>query len=249
MDIVAIARRQAMSVAKKLNLDEHVALARDQRRPDRAIVERNARDERHLAAVLAAVLREDSAAVDVGANVGTVLSTIVRLAPRGHHVAFEPIPSLALRLAQRFPTVDVHSAAASSARGTDTFLCIDEHPALSGFRLRAGAEHDYTPIQVRLERIDDVVAEPIAVLKIDVEGSEEGVLLGAQETLARYRPLVAFEHGTPAAEVFGTSAEKVFDLLAAPGLRIFDMDGSGPFSRDEFCQVVGVGDHFNFIAC
>jgi hypothetical protein len=71
---------------------------------------------------------------------------------------------------------------------------------------------------------------------------------GLQETLARCRPLVAFEHGTPAAEVFGTTAGRVHDLLSAPGLRVFDMDGCGPFGRDEFEEIAAVGERFNFIA-
>jgi FkbM family methyltransferase len=249
VELPSVARREVVKAARRLGLDEYIAVARDRRDPQRAVSRRNERDDRHLAAILAAVLRADSNTVDVGANVGGVLSTVVRVAPQGRHVAFEPIPALADQLARDFPQVEVRAAAAAATRGTATFQWIEAVPALSGFRLRAGATHRSTPIEVRLERIDDIVAHEVAFLKIDVEGSEEAVLQGAQETLARCRPVVALEHGAPAAEVFGTTPAAVYDLLSAPGLRVFDMDGCGPFSREEFAEIVGVGERFNFIAC
>lgn len=235
-------------MSKRLGVYDHIALARQKRTPGLRGLRRNERDDRHLAAILAAVLRPDSATVDVGANVGGVLREIVRLAPDGRHIAFEPIPQLADRLAHEYPSVEVHAAAAADRTGTATFQWIESEPAMSGLQLPAKhAALGATAIEVQLERLDDVVAEPPAFLKIDVEGGEEAVLRGAQETLERYRPLVALEHGLAAA-AFGTTPEAIYELLTHPGLRIFDMDGRGPFGRDEFVDVVGIGDHFNFIA-
>ncbi|MGH2839204.1 MAG: FkbM family methyltransferase [Solirubrobacteraceae bacterium] len=244
--VVFDARRAAKQIARKLGLYEHIVVARERRNP---ALGRNDRDNRHLAAMLAAILRPDSSAIDIGANVGDVLGTIVRLAPHGHHIAFEPIPALAERLARAYPSVDVHASAASDHGGTATFQWIEALPATSGLRLRADNTREPTAIEVPLERLDDVVEVAPAFLKIDVEGGEEAVLRGAQETLERHRPVVAFEHGTPAAAAFGTTPDVIYELLAAPGLRVFDMDGEGPLSRDEFVEVVRLGDQFNFIAC
>lgn len=245
---VASFREHAKDMTKRLGFYEHIALARQKRVPDLSSVRRNERDDRHLAAILAAVLRPDSAAVDVGANVGGVLREIVRLAPHGRHLAFEPIPQLAQRLAHEYPAVDVHAAAAADRTGKTTFQWIESEPAMSGLQLPAKhAALGSTAIEVQLERLDDVVAEPPTFVKIDVEGGEEAVLRGAQETLERHRPLVALEHGLAAA-AFGTTTEVIYDLLTDPGLRIFDMDGHGPLGRGEFVELVGIGDHFNFIA-
>lgn len=244
--VLSDARRTAKQIARKLGLYEYIALARERRDPARG---RDRRDNRHLAAILAAILRPDSNAIDIGANVGDVLGTIVRLAPHGQHIAFEPIPALAERLAREYPSVDVHAAAASDRGGTATFQWIEALPATSSLRLRADNTRAPTAIEVQLERLDDIVEVAPAFLKIDVEGGEEAVLRGAQETLERHRPVVAIEHGTPAAAAFGTTPDVIHELLAAPGLRVFDMDGDGPFSRDEFVEVVRVGDQFNFIAC
>ena len=63
---------------------------------------RELRDEHALAVVLATALRGDSNAIDVGANVGAVLESIVRIAPAGRHIAYEPIPDLHEQLVSRF---------------------------------------------------------------------------------------------------------------------------------------------------
>ena len=69
-----------------------------------------------------------------------------------------------------------------------------------------------------------------AFVKIDVEGAEEEVLLGALETLRRHRPLVAFEHGLGSADVYGTTPDRIHDLLCGQlGYEIYGLDGDGPY--------------------
>lgn len=242
-------RRAARQITQRLGVYDQITLAREVLNPRPGWVLRNERDDRHLTALLAAILRPESSAIDVGANVGDVLGNIVRLAPFGTHTAFEPVPGLAHRLALRYPAVDVRAVAASDRVGVATFHWVEEMPAMSSMRLRADNTLESTVIEVRLERIDDVVTAAPRFLKIDVEGAEEAVLRGAQDTLHRYRPLVAFEHGLSAAGVFGTTPDVIHSLLSDAELRVFDMDGGGPLSRDQFVDVVCVAEHFNFFAC
>jgi hypothetical protein len=104
-------------------------------------------------------------------------------------------------------------------------------------------------VSVRTERLDDVLADgpPPALIKIDVEGAELGVLKGAVETLQRHRPHVLFEHGAGGADLYGTTPVEVFDLLDAVELRIFDLDGSGPYSRGRF-EATFTQPIWNFLA-
>jgi hypothetical protein len=81
------------------------------------------------------------------------------------------------------------------------------------------------------------------VVKIDVEGAELLVLEGAKETIRKAKPILAFEHvwseeGSP----------RVYELLSGLGMRVFDMDGSGPLSRNEFFDVLQQGNRWNWIA-
>jgi hypothetical protein len=49
---------------------------------------------------------------------------------------------------------------------------------------------------------------------------------------------VWFEHGAGASDRYGTTAANVHRLLVGDvGLRIFDADGSGPYSEAEFDAV------------
>ncbi|HYC76703.1 MAG TPA: hypothetical protein VEI02_03645, partial [Planctomycetota bacterium] len=63
--------------------------------------------DRRTFALIDRVLPVDGAAVDVGCHEGAVLRRILRRAPRGKHVAFEPLPAYAARLRSEFPGVEV----------------------------------------------------------------------------------------------------------------------------------------------
>jgi FkbM family methyltransferase len=236
-------RRTALSTANRLGKEQQVrdviGHVREARAAFSPLERRELRDEHALQVVLATALRPNSNGVDVGANEGAVLESIVRLAPDGRHIAFEPIPGLNEQLAQRFPNVDVRRAALSNTTGTTTFSHVTGAPAYSGLRERKdlppGAS-DVQRIEVSTERLDDVLADgpPPTLIKIDVEGAELSVMQGGIETLQRHRPFVLFEHGAGGADVYGTHPREVFDLLAGVGLRIFDLDGNGPYSRGLF---------------
>jgi FkbM family methyltransferase len=213
---------------------------------------RDRRDNSQLRAILAATLSLDSNCVDVGANVGGLLEEIVRLSPSGQHVAFEPIPELARDLAERFPSVDVHKLALSDRAGWTEFIHVTSHPGYSGLRERTYPRRERIErIEVEVARLDDLLPthyEP-RLIKIDVEGGELGVLRGARDTIRRHRPLVIFEHGLGAADHYGTRPDDVWDLLCEDlGLRIFDLDGDGPYSRDEFAQAFAAGERWNYLA-
>jgi FkbM family methyltransferase len=170
---------------------------------------------------------------------GLVLEAIVHLAPAGKHIAYEPIPELSEHLAKRFPNVDVRRAALYDSAGTASFAHNLDQPSLSGLRQRRDVDAGpggVRQISVPTERLDDVLDEDYVptLIKIDVEGAELGVLRGAVETLHRHRPFVLFEHGVGGADLYDARPTEVFDLLDASGLRLFDLDGVGPYSREQF---------------
>lgn len=205
-----------------------------------------------MRAILAAVLRPDSNCVDVGAHEGLFLADIVRLAPRGHHVAYEPLPELAAELERRFPAVDVRARALSDRSGDVEFVHVLTRPGWSGFRERPyPAEERLRRITVTAERLDSALAPDYVphFIKVDVEGAEEQVLRGAMETISRYRPLVALEHGLGSADYYGTSPETIHRMLTGDaGLAIFDLDGGGPYSSERFARAYATKERVNFLA-
>lgn len=206
------------------------------------------RDEDHLKVALAACLDEDSNCVDVGAHAGDVLREMLRCAPRGRHVAFEPLPAFAERLSREFPGVDVRNAAVSSAPGRAQFVHVPEAPELSG--LHDSQHAGGVPIDVDVQTIDTALPADYVprLLKIDVEGAEVEVMRGAVETLRRHRPVVIFEHGLGGADRYGHGPRDVWDVLVGEaGLRIYDIDGDGPYDLARF-EAVFTESLWNFIA-
>ena len=88
-----------------------------------------------------------------------------------------------------------------------------------------------------------------ALIKIDVEGAEEAALRGAMGTLRHHRPIVLFEHGRGSADVYGTTPGRIHDLLVGElDYRIYDLDGGGPYSREEFERTYEAVERVNFVA-
>jgi FkbM family methyltransferase len=212
---------------------------------------RSDHDDRHMRAILAAVLSENSNAIDVGAASGTILADIVRIAPHGRHVALEPRADAALLLAANYPSVEVHQTAASNASGTATFTVVDNVPELSGLQPRPWPHHElHTRVEtVVTEALDDVITQRVDVIKVDVEGAELACLQGAQRLLAEFRPVVLFEHGGTA-EGDPDEAEhlEIWRLLTRATLRVFTIDGDGPLSGPAFAAASSSGTMWNFVA-
>lgn len=214
-------------------------------------VRRNAKDDRNLRLLIRFLLKPDSNCLDVGGSRGKFLSVIQQTAPRGHHIVYEPVPSLCEALKQAFPSMDVRQRALSDHEGESSFIHVVT-PGYQGYsRLEEYvAEATYPDglrtqaFTVQTERLDDHLPRGWLpdFVKIDVEGAELPVLYGAVDTLRRARPFLAFEHGW-----HGEKSEEIHKLVCDEiGLRIFDMNGLGPYDRQQFME--RLGSRWNWIA-
>ncbi len=74
---------------------------------------------------------------------------------------------------------------------------------------------------VEMRRLDDFDFDEVDFIKIDCEGYEEAVLLGAKETLMRWEPCVIVEQKPhKLSENFGTKGTPAVDLLLEMGARV-----------------------------
>jgi FkbM family methyltransferase len=218
---------------------------------------KNSRYDYQTIEIMRRVLRPDSIAVDVGSFQGGMLRHIVRLAPRARHFAFEPIPRLAEDLRRRFPGCRVVQAAVGESRGMSAYCEVVRSPALSGLRRRVDlpadiATREYT---VPVETLDHAIPPDVvvALVKIDVEGGELGVLRGGKETLRRCRPVVVFECGLGGADSYGTRPAELHAFIAAElGLRVFLLeawlDGGTPLGTGGFTAQFEQGLNYYFVA-
>lgn len=194
--------------------------------------------------------------VDIGAHRGTILEAMLRVAPSGRHVAFEPLPQLAHALQESFPTVDVHACALADVTGSLEFTHVVSAPAYSGLRDRTDLPGSVVTerLQVPVERLDDQLDPdlPIAFIKIDVEGAELLVLRGALQTLRRWRPIVVFEHGIGGADAYGAKPAAIAELFASASMHISRLtdwlSGEPPLRREEFERDYATGEEYVFVA-
>jgi FkbM family methyltransferase len=207
--------------------------------------------------VMSRVLSPDSNCLDVGANEGTFVKEMLKFAPKGKHMAFEPIPELAAKVAGKYPHVDVHDCALSDVTGTSSFQLVTNNPGYSGLRRR---HYDFgepiiKEIRVRTQRLDELYPQerPLRFVKIDVEGAEYLVFQGGKETLRKHRPYIVFEHGRGAATFYDVRPEQVYDLLNGElGMDISVMadwlEDGAPLTRDEFVDQFVNNVNYYFLA-
>jgi FkbM family methyltransferase len=239
-------RSQVVATARRLHLEPQL------RRAQRALSyerRRDWEDNRRIERLLAETLTPTAGCIDIGASQGDILRHIVRLAPHGAHLAFEPLPDLAEALAVAFPHVDVRALALYDVSATMPFHRVVRshwHSSLSPMGRRP---HGLEQFPVAVRRLDDELPAGYApaLIKIDVEGAEAGVLAGAERTLRRHRPIVVFEHGVHV-QHFPRGSADVFATLDRAGLRVFDIDGGGPYDAAGLEAQARSGRLWTFVA-
>lgn len=143
--------------------------------------------------ILAVYVPPKRVAVDVGANMGTYSFHLSRFARSV--VAFEPNPVFhdALRLLPSRVRV-IAEALSSSAGSLPLSIPMGEAGEATGW---ATLEPTSLPvartIEVPVRRLDDCDLPPVGFIKIDVEGHELDVLIGAEATIRRDQPVLLVE--------------------------------------------------------
>jgi FkbM family methyltransferase len=206
----------------------------------------------NLRKLLKSVLKEDSNCIDIGAYRGRILTEVVHIAPQGKHIAYEPLPHLHKYLSEHFPSVDVRLAAVSNDVGETSYIYVKNMPAESGFheRFRSG-EKQIEKLTVQTETLDRCLPAGYvpALIKIDVEGAEFKVFEGALETISRYKPVIVFEHGKGGAVYYDTQPHHIYELLHDEAdLRIFDLDGNGPYTLSQFEEAFTMDARWDYVA-
>jgi FkbM family methyltransferase len=145
-------------------------------------------------------LNEDAPRIlDCGANVGLASLYFKKMYPAARITAFEADPEIASVLhrnlsVNRHQDIEIVQAAVWTETGTVRFLC---EGADSGAVQERGGNIFETgvPREVPSIRLKDVLArEPVAVLKLDIEGAEEAVLEDCRDALDDVRVLFVDVH-------------------------------------------------------
>jgi FkbM family methyltransferase len=180
--------------------------------------------EQHNTKLLRKYIKPGTTAVDIGAHIGThTLSMAKFVGANGRVVAFEPQRKIFRELAQnirlnRLKNVAALRYALGSGAGVVTMSAsTPKNEGATGI----GAGGD----KVELRTLDSFALKNISVLKIDVEGHENGVLDGAKKTIAREKPILLVEvlGGQNIIKAVVPNKRKIFatiDKMVALGYRV-----------------------------
>jgi len=161
------------------------------------------------------IIRSDMNCIDIGCHIGSSLSLMLRLSPRGRHIAFEPIPEKAKWLHRKFPEVEIKALALGDKRERRTFFQNASHPGFSGFAKDSATRDEVIEQAVDCEMLDNIVGadRKYTFVKIDVEGAELLVLKGARQLIARDTPIILFESSHDGAARLGLKREDLFSFF------------------------------------
>ena len=191
--------------------------------------------------MLTRLLRNDSNCLDVGCHLGSFLSMLLRLAPRGKHMAFEAIPAKAARLKKKFTDVDVIHSAVGDKKGEITFFNDLTHAGYSSMNQPVNKGDKVEQLTVPCDTLDNLVPadRQIDFMKVDVEGAEHLVLKGAQQLIARSKPVILFECAPAGLKEAKVTAEEILGHIEnALGYRVYLikdwMAGDAPLTVERF---------------
>jgi FkbM family methyltransferase len=185
--------------------------------------------EPHVRRAIEEAARPDGIAIDAGAYIGIHTLTMSRCFSTVH--AFEPQlgvfqvlcgnlalnerlnvithngalydRSIAMRLAPQ-----EHQEVGVPMVGGDIDYNLIENAAALSFEIAAPGDPHVDAIA-----LDDLALENVSLIKIDTQGSDLQVLLGAERTIAKSKPVVLFEWERDLAALHGATLEKFFEFF------------------------------------
>lgn len=178
----------------------------------------NLKHDRYTNDILRRILKPESNCIDIGCHKGEILSTILKYSPKGKHFAFEPIPFLYERIKNEFgDKAEIYPYAISKENGYTNFNLVENAPAYSGILQRRYDIPNPIIKQITVEKrvLDEIVPNNYKVdfIKIDVEGGEYDVLIGARKLLKRSNPLLLIEFGLGSSEYYGVTPQAMYNLI------------------------------------
>ena len=181
---------------------------------------------------------------DIGCHKARYSLPVAKLVGKeGRVVGFEPNPARnkrtrsLIRINQVSDILELHEIALDMHSGygvlyipdKDCCSSLDREAALEKFKSgkqgnRKGQRILRSSIQVKTESLDEYVVRnnirPPNVMKIDVQGAEYNVLLGAQAIIEKALPILVVEVHVDLIKLFGYSQEELLALLNSWGYRV-----------------------------
>jgi FkbM family methyltransferase len=182
------------------------------------------------------LLEKGETAIDAGANIGYFTLLMSKMAgPSGRVLSFEPHPEIFQNLKRHVVLNGLTNVSlfetGLSGRASEGFLVMpDDFKGNQGIASVSFSDSGSNQIKIKLAALDELYAQPIGVLKIDVEGHELELLHGASNLLKKglVRDLIFEDHHVQPSAVslylksFDYSIFRIEKNLFRPRLHPFD---------------------------
>ena len=138
--------------------------------------------------------------IDVGAQSG-LYSLYAKYLPLSTFYSFEPFTPTFNLLNQNIelnniPNVQTYNIGLSNTKGKMILNTCSDHNGLHTLGNTPLRFNNSTPIEIEVNTIDELFFEkniPVHFIKIDTEGWEYNILLGAIKTINKYKPMIQIE--------------------------------------------------------
>lgn len=199
---------------------------------------------------------QEVVAIDAGANIGNWSAEFLKCLPAAHVIAFEPSRVAFTKLAERFANndrVDCINLALGKDNQNAT-LYSDEGGSGLGSLTKRRVDHfnidfgyqEKIEVQTLDSWIDENKEKSPNVLKMDIEGHEYDLLLGAKEAL-KYIKVVQFEFGGSNIDT-RTYFQDFWYYFQDLGFTIYRLTPSNPLEIDSYSERDESFRATNFIA-
>lgn len=202
-------------------------------------------------------LPKDAVCIDIGVNEAQLFSAMVRHCTKGEVYGFEPIPTLYQYLVAKFAgkKVHVYQDALSDIEAEVTFYFFPNRSGVSGLsnRIPLLGNLKTENLQIRTATLDSILnLQRIDLIKIDVEGAELKVLLGAIKHIRKCKPIVVFEWQEQGSTFFDTKSVEIFDLFQELGYGVsltkYYLMGLPPLQLQTLLNLVKHRYEYQFVA-
>jgi FkbM family methyltransferase len=185
--------------------------------------------------------------IDIGANIGLFTTLFSKIISNNNKVlSIEPTPNALKYLYNNIKRnnlgdkVIVYEGVASNRKDNfkiKTIAGLEEYSSIGNLVHPAIKDLSAKEIMVKGDTIDNLVESSRlnpGLIKIDVEGAEYLVLMGAAKTLDLHKPIIISELSDNLLSSFGTNSLEVFNFLRKNEFEIFDAFNFREISENPF---------------
>lgn len=194
---------------------------------------------------------------DVGAFTGLFTMFFARAVGKsGKVIAFEPNPSLCIKIKENlllnnFDNVEVMQLALGREKKREVLAFPSMIPGVGSIeeheKTRILKQRSARTIEIDVDTIDNLIAaEKVPTpyfIKIDVQGAELDVLIGASDTIKRCRPKLLIEvHSIPYINWKIKNLQRIVDFLTEKGYSLYHIE-SGKKINSGTAHIVKADEH------